>query len=308
MTQTLVVLAAGLSSRFGSNKQLAPVGPNSEVLLDYAAYDAVRAGFEQVTFVIRRELARDFQSHVHSRFGRQLSVDFVFQDLSDLPTGFTLPGNRQKPWGTAHAILATRDVVQNPFVVINADDFYGATAYSLLHKHLGTSHRSVTPEFAMIGYTLSDTFSAFGGVSRGVCDLDEQGFLEKLVEVKQIENTDGNIAGFTVAGDRTPLRGNETVSMNIWGLTPEVFPILERQFSRFLSEHGDDPDAEFLISSALNEQIAAGDARLKVLPTPDRWLGMTFQNDRENVRRQLASLVEQSEYPVCLTSWFLEQE
>jgi UTP-glucose-1-phosphate uridylyltransferase len=308
MIQTLVVLAAGLSSRFGSNKQLAPVGPNEEVLLDYAVHDAKRAGFDHVTFVIRPELARDFQNHVNERFGRQLSVSFAFQDAADLPTGFAVPKNRKKPWGTAHAILAVRDIVLNPFVVINADDFYGAAAYSLLYNHLedkGTSH---TPDYAMIGYTLSDTFSEFGGVSRGICDLTEHGYLQNLVEVKKIESTGDRIGGVTVDGEPVPLNGNETVSMNIWGLTPAVFPILEQQFTQFLTEHAADPDAEFLISSALNEQIAAGDARLKVLPTRDQWIGMTFQKDSMLVKRQLANLVERGEYPKNLTAWFLEQK
>lgn len=308
MTKTLVVLAAGLSSRFGSNKQLAPVGPSNEVLLDYAVYDAVRAGFEHVTFVIRRELASDFQNHVNERFGRRLSVGFAFQDLTDLPTGYAVPDNRVKPWGTAHAILAARDVVLNPFVVINADDFYGAAAYSLLYNSLSATSMEDAPEFAMVGYTLSDTFSVFGGVSRGICDLSDHGYLEKLVEVKKIESMDGRIGGFTVDGEPVPLHGNETVSMNIWGLTPAVFPMLELQLTQFLAEHATDPDAEFLISSALNEQIAAGDARLKVLPTRDQWIGMTFQNDSEHVRHQLADLVERGDYPNNLTAWFQEQK
>lgn len=308
MTQTLVVLAAGLSSRFGSNKQLAPVGPKDEVLLDYAVYDAVRAGYEQITFVIRRELAGDFQSHVHKKFGQRLSVDFAFQELTDLPKGFAVPSNRKKPWGTAHGVFATRNVVQNPFVVINADDFYGAAAYSLLYDHLNASYMSAKPEFSMIGYTLSETFSKFGGVSRGICDVDDQGYLGQLVEVKTISNIDGEIAGMTLAGDPAPLRGDETVSMNIWGLTPAVFEMLEKQFAQFLVEHLEDPDAEFLISSALNEQISAGDVSLKVLPTHDQWIGMTFHEDREEVKRQIADLVARGDYPNNLSAWFLGQK
>ena len=306
MTQTLVVLAAGLSTRYGGNKQLASVGPNGEALLDYAVHDAVRAGFTNVTFVIRRELERDFQNHVKRRFGRRVSVSFAFQDLADIPAGYALPDSREKPWGTAHAILAARHIVQDQFVVINADDFYGASAYSLLHEYLEMPQAPEVPEFAMIGYTLRETFSPFGGVSRGICECGNRGFLERLVEVKKIENMNGEITGVTVTGDRYALEGDETVSMNVWGLTPAVFPILKRQFSEFLAEFGNDPDAEFLLSNALNEQIAAGKTRLKVLATRERWFGMTFQDDRPNVARQITGLVERGVYPNHLASWFQE--
>lgn len=308
MSQTLVVLAAGLSSRFGGNKQLASVGPNAEVLLDYAVFDAVRAGFEHVTFVIRRESEQDFQKHVALRFGKRVQITFAYQDLADLPAGVETPPNRVKPWGTAHAILAARAVVGDPFVVINADDFYGASAYSSLLKFLEETRTASTPKFAMIGYGLRETFSPFGGVSRGICQCGEQGTLEQLVEVKNIEEEDGEIAGVTIAGNRYELTGNETVSMNIWALTPAIFPILQRQFVEFLSDHRDDYSAEFLISSALNEQIAKGMSSLEVIESHNRWFGMTFQDDRQNVIRQIAELVGQGLYPESLTSWFRENK
>jgi UTP-glucose-1-phosphate uridylyltransferase len=306
MPQTLVVLAAGLSTRYGGNKQLASVGPNDEVLLDYAVYDAMRAGFTNVTFVIRRELEQEFRMHVTRRFGRRVQITFAYQELKDLPEGIELPVGRVKPWGTAHAILAARAIVTGPFVVINADDFYGAAAYSLLSEFLERTQASGTPEFGMTGYILHETFSPFGGVSRGICECDNRGFLERIVEVKNIVNNDGEIAGVTVSGDGCTLQGDETVSMNIWALTPDVFPILERQFVGFLSEYREDPDAEFLISSALNEQIASDVSQLRVLTTRDRWFGMTFQADRQNVARQIMTLVEQGVYPDDLTSWFQE--
>jgi len=300
-------LAAGLSTRYGGNKQLASVGPNNEVLLDYAVYDAACAGFECVTFVIRRELELDFETHVTRRFGPKVKVNFAFQELNDLPSEYTLPQNRLKPWGTAHAILAAREVVTEPFVVINADDFYGAAAYASLHWHHETTQRTDAPTFAMIGYTLRDTLSQFGGVSRGICECDERDFLERLVEVKKIEGRDGEIDGVTTAGGRYQLYGHETVSMNIWALTPEVFPLLERQFVEFLGDHREDPDAEFLISTALNDQIAAELSSMKVIATRDQWFGMTFQADRPNVAREIASLVERGAYPDDLTSWFQEK-
>jgi choline kinase len=301
MSQTLVVLAAGLSTRYGGNKQLASVGPNGEVLLDYAVYDAVRAGFTNVTFVIRRELENDFQEHIAKRFGGRVPVAYSYQELQDLPDGIELPSNRVKPWGTAHAILAVREVVDEPFVVINADDFYGGSAYSSLYEFREQRETGVIPEYAMIGYRLNDTLSEHGGVSRGICECGDAGYLERLVEVKKIESIGTEISGVTVTGERYALHGGETVSMNIWALTPAVFPILEKQFAGFLREHRDDPDAEFLISNALNEQTATGISRLKVIAACERWFGMTFQEDRPNVARQIGKLVELGLYPNDLT-------
>jgi UTP-glucose-1-phosphate uridylyltransferase len=304
MTETLVVLAAGLSTRYGGNKQLAAVGPSGEVLLDYAVFDAVRAGFDHVAFVIRRELEDDFRTHVAARFGKRVRITYSYQELKSLPVSFELPPNRTKPWGTGHAILAAQDEVDTPFVVINADDFYGASAYTQLFEFLESPQTAQSPQFAMIGYALRETFSPHGGVSRGICECSDEGMLEQLVEVKNIEDDDGDIAGVTVDGDRYALNGDEIASMNIWGLTPAVFPILQRQFAEFLSEHREDPDAEFLISNALNEQIASGLSRLRVLPARDPWFGMTFQSDRPNVSRQIAGLVKQGFYPDDLTAWF----
>ena len=302
MPQTLVVLAAGLSTRYGGNKQLASVGPNGEVLLDYAVYDAVRAGFTSVTFVIRRELEKDLQEHVADRFGGSARVAYSYQELQDLPHGIELPPNRVKPWGTAHAILAVRDVVDEPFIVINADDFYGRSAYSSLYEFRERGRTGAIPEYAMIGYTLNDTLSEHGGVSRGICECSDAGYLERLVEVKKIESIGTEISGVTVTGERYALHGGETVSMNIWALTPAVFPVLEKQFAGFLREHRDDPDAEFLISTALNEQIATGVSRLKVLAACERWFGMTFQEDRPNVAHQIGKFVDQGLYPNDLTT------
>ncbi len=308
MSQTLVVLAAGLSTRYGGNKQLASVGPSGEVLLDYAVYDAAQAGFERVTFVIRRELEQLFEEHAAQRFGKKVQVTFAYQDLHDLPAGFELPAKRVKPWGTAHAILAAREMVVEPFVVINADDFYGSFSYASLHGFREQHTEADTPEFAMIGYTLHDTLSEFGGVSRGICVCDDRGFLERLVEVKKIGLKNGAIAGVTTSGDRYALGGSEIVSMNIWALTPTIFPLLKEQFEEFLGKHANEPDAEFLISSALNEQIRAGISTLKVIAARDRWFGMTFQADRPNVMSEIGALVKRGAYPNDLRTWFLDKE
>ncbi len=299
-----MILAAGLSTRYGGNKQLAPVGPNGEVLLDYAVFDAVRAEFTDVTFVIRRDMEHDFRTHAAQRFGQRVEVDFVYQELDDLPAGRSVPPSRSKPWGTAHAILAARGIVENPFVVINADDFYGASAYDLLFEFLSQPQAGAIPVFAMIGYTLSHNLSEFGGVSRGICECNEHGFVEKIVEVKKIERGAGTIAGVTVEGEPYPLSGSETTSMNIWGLTPAVFPLLEDQFDRFLAENAGAPDAEFLISTALNEQVAEGTSRLRVLPAEEQGFGMTFEADTPSVTRRIRNLIRAGDYPEDLTAWF----
>ena len=292
MSHTLVILAAGLSTRYGGSKQLAAVGPSGEILLDYAVHDAVKAGFEQVTFVIRRELEKEFRSHAESVFGTRLTVTFSYQE------------GRKKPWGTAHAILSTRDQVSGPFVVINADDFYGASAYTLMNDFFVSTGGSDGTELAMVGYPLGETFSPHGGVSRGICECDDRGFVQRIVEVKQIERRDTSVEGVTVEGNPYALHGDETVSMNIWALTPAVFPILDRQFKEFVRKHGQNPDAEFLISTALNEQVASGESRLRLFQTGDRWFGMTFQDDKPVVQREIAALVEQGKYPAELASWF----
>lgn len=304
MKQTLVILAAGLSTRYGGNKQLAPVGPNGEVLLDYAVFDAVRAGFTDVTFVIRRDMEHEFRNHVAERVEQRVELDFAYQELDNLPAGRSVPPGRSKPWGTAHAILAARASVDTPFVVINADDFYGASAYGLLFEFLSQPQSGRIPVFAMIGYTLAQNLSEFGGVSRGICECNENGFVEEIVEVKRIERSAGKISGVTIEGEPYPLSGRETTSMNIWGLTPAVFPLLEDQFDRFLAENAHDPDAEFLISTALNEQIANGTSRLRVLPAEEHGFGMTFEADTPNVSRQVRKLISAGDYPEDLTVWF----
>jgi UTP-glucose-1-phosphate uridylyltransferase len=301
MDLTLVVLAAGLSTRYGGVKQLEPVGPSGEALMDYAIYDAVRAGFNRVVLVTRRELEEALRQHIVEVFGDSLAVAFVYQELDDVPNSIAVPAARLKPWGTGHAVLAAQAAVNEPFVAINADDFYGADAYAALADHLRAVTNSGELEFAAAGYTLRDTLSAHGGVSRAVCDVDEAGYLVRVTEVKQIEEVGGRLAGVTVAGGRYVLNGDETISMNIWAATPAAFPLLREQFARFLKQHSSDLDSEFLLSTAVNDLIASGRGRVKVLAASGPWLGVTYQDDRPFVVAKLRGLVDGGSYPRSLT-------
>jgi UTP-glucose-1-phosphate uridylyltransferase len=297
MQLTLIVLAAGIGSRYGGLKQLESVGPSGEALLDYGIYDAARAGFERVVLVIRPELEDAFRERLAGRFTDSPSFEFAHQELSDLPPGCSAPGGRRKPWGTGHAVLAARSVASDPFVVMNADDFYGATAYDVLAQHLRETAGSGAAEFAAAGYTLRDTLSPHGGVSRAVCEVDDAGYLARVTELKKIGEADGVLSGVTVAGEPRELTGDETVSMNLWAATPAAFPLLEREFEHFLVEHGDDPDAEFYLSNSVNDLIASGEMRVRVIPTPGPWLGVTHRADKPYVEAQLKELVAAGRYP-----------
>ena len=301
MDLTLVVLAAGLSTRYGRIKQLEPVGPGGEALVDYAIFDAVRAGFNKVVLVTRRELEKALREHVVGIFGDSLAMAVAYQELADVPESFAVPVDRRKPWGTGHAVLAAETAVREPFVAINADDFYGADAYVALADHLRAVGDADDIEFAAAGYTLRDTLSSHGGVSRAVCEVNADGYLSRVTEVKRIEEASGTLAGVTVAGERFVLTGDETISMNIWAATPVAFPLLRQQFADFLDGHGSNPDAEFLLSTAVNDLIASGRGRVKVLPARGPWLGVTYQDDRPYVVARLSELVDAGLYPRSLT-------
>ncbi len=302
MELTLVVLAAGIGSRYGGLKQLEPVGPSGEALLDYGIYDAARAGFERVVLVIRAELEAAFRERLAARFPHAPSFEFAHQELNDLPPGFSVPEDRGKPWGTGHATLAARSAVSGPFVVMNADDFYGASAFASLAEHLRAGAGSDAPESAAAGYRLRDTLSAHGGVSRAVCEVDSAGYLVGVSELKNIREADGVLVGFTVRGERRELTGDETVSMNLWAATLAAFPLLEREFARFLAAHGADPDAEFYLSNTVNDLIATGEVRVLVIPTTGRWLGVTHREDKPYVEARLRELVAAGHYPEDLAT------
>ena len=293
---TLLVLAAGLGSRYGGLKQMEPFGPHGEVLLDYSVYDAWRAGFGKVVFVIRSDIEAAFRELLGARCERRLPVAYAFQELDKLPPGFTPPPGRTKPWGTTHAILMAADLIREPFAAINADDFYGASAFRVIAGHLASGG----PDYAMAGFILRQTLSEFGSVARGVCRADASGYLQSIVEMTKVER-DGDGAKNTGAdGQVTRLTGDEAVSMNFWGFTPAVFPQLENFFRQFLQRSGAEAKSECYIPSTVNELIQAGQARVKVLRATDRWFGVTYQEDRPSTVQNLRQLIAAGAYPESL--------
>ena len=295
---TLLILAAGMGSRYGGLKQMAPVGLGGETLIDYSIYDALRAGFGKAVFVVRREMEPAFRERVGRRFEKRIAVEYVLQEEEMLPAGFSAPAGRTKPYGTAHAILMAASAINEPFVVINADDFYGADGYRLLaqHQQLGGD------EYAMAGFVLRNTLSDFGTVARGVFRVSGDDYLESVVELLKIER-DGSHAKNTEAnGATTRLEGSEVVSMNMWGFTPRIFAQLEDHFKKFLAVHGADENAEFYIPYVVNDLVAAGQARVKVLRTQDEWFGVTYREDRVRVEENIKRLIRDGVYPEGLWS------
>jgi len=295
---SLLVLAAGLGSRYGGLKQIDPVGPNGEAILDYSIYDAHRAGFSKVVFIIRRDIEQAFKQSVAARFENRIAVDYVFQELDILPPGFGVPPGRTKPWGTTHAVLMAANRIHVPFAVINADDFYGADGYEALAQHL----KSGTPDYAMVGFVLRNTLSEFGAVSRGVCQIGSDGMLQNVTEMRSITRDGGGAINTDVAGKLTRLTGNELVSMNIWGFTPQVFEPLQEYFQAFLAEKGEDATSECYLPSAVNQLVSEGRARVRVLRTTDAWFGITNREDRLRVVESIGLLVQNGIYPARLWS------
>lgn len=299
MDLTLLVLAAGMGSRYGGLKQIDPVGPSGEIILDYSVFDAMRAGFNKVVFVIRKDIEEAFREKVGSRFRDKVSVDYVYQDINDLPQGFKAPPGREKPWGTGHAILTAAKAVNEPFAAINADDFYGRNGYRLIADYMSskTAEKNKAERYCMTGFILRNTLSEHGSVARGVCRCDENGFLAEVNELTKIEKRGSGAVNTNEDGSRSELSGNEIVSLNMWGFMPSIFSHLESQFRDFLREKIDTPKAEFFIPSAVDTMIKNGEARLRVLETPDSWFGITYRDDKPRVERNIKKLVEQGEYP-----------
>jgi UTP-glucose-1-phosphate uridylyltransferase len=290
---TLLLLAAGMGSRYGGLKQIDAVGPAGETILDYSIYDAIRAGFGKVVFVIRKDIEESFREIVGARFEERIAVEYVFQELDMVPVGFAVPAGRTKPWGTAHAILIAGEVIREPFAVINSDDFYGAESYRRVARHL----QSGTEDYAMAGFVLRNTLSDFGAVARGLCRVSDDGFLESVVELTGIERDGEAARNVDAVGRITRLTGDEVVSMNMWGFTPRVFGELREYFERFLELRGSDVGSESYIPSAVNELILAGRARVKVLRTGDSWFGITYREDRARVAEGIGRLIDGGYYP-----------
>jgi NDP-sugar pyrophosphorylase family protein len=295
MKPTLLILAAGMGSRFGGLKQVEPIGPNGETIIDYSIYDAIKAGFGKVVFIIRESFAEAFKERFHKKLQGKIAVDYVYQELDNLPDGFTLPEGREKPWGTAHAILVAKNAVNEPFCALNADDFYGFKAYQVM---AGFLTRSTSPnEFSMVGYHLNNTLSDFGTVSRGICNADKNNFLQKIVETTKILKKKNEVVSIEEDGNETPLTGNEIVSMNNWGFKPSVFKFLEEKFIEFLQTEINKPKSEMYIPSVVYELIQEQKATVKILEANSPWFGVTYKEDKPFVIEKIRTLIQQGEYP-----------
>lgn len=294
MKTSLVVLAAGLGSRFGGLKQMTPIGPNQEAILEFSAYDAIQAGFQQIVFIIRKEMEQDFKELIGDKIAKHIEVKYAFQSLdSMLPEWFEKDENRTKPWGTGHAMMCVKDIVEGPFAIINADDFYGRGSYQLVHDYL-VSHQE---EPVLIGYTLENTITENGSVTRGICEA-ENGKLLEVKERRQIEYVEDGIAYFE-NDTWTKVAGSSLVSMNMWGFYPSIFEKLENAFHVFLKEKvpADPLKSEFLIPIFIDEMITINELSVQLLGSQEKWYGVTYQEDRPKVMAGIKAIVDQGVYP-----------
>ena len=296
MKPTLFVLAAGMGSRYGGLKQLDGLGPNGETIMDYSIYDAIHAGFGKVVFVIRRVFEQDFREKIVSKYIDRIPVELVFQELDSLPAGFTVPEGREKPWGTNHAVLVGKDVIHEPFAVINADDYYGRESFKVLADYL-RSIEGTEGKYAMVGYRLANTLSESGTVARGVCEKDERGFLTTITERTKILREEDGVIRFIEGEEKTALAEETPVSMNMWAFTPDYFRHSEDYFITFLKDHGQELKSEFYIPLMVDILIHSGKATCRVLDTPSKWFGVTYATDRPQVVAKFAELVKKGIYP-----------
>ena len=295
MKPTLLVLAAGMGSRYGGLKQLDQVGPSGETIIDYSIYDAIRAGFGKIVFIIRKDIEAPFKETIGKRYEGKIAIEYAFQELNKLPSGFSVPPQRQKPWGTGHAVLCARDVIHEPFAVINADDFYGANGYQLLADYLNQAKDGAKADFCMCGFILRNTLSDNGTVSRGICKING-GCLASVTEMTKIERN-GNAARNIEDGAQCDLTGDEIVSMNMWGFTPSLFEHLEKLFIEFLKVSGQKEKSEFYIPSVADALIKEGKAEVKVMASRDSWFGITYREDKDIVVNSIRALVAKGVYP-----------
>ena len=294
---TLLVLAAGMGSRYGGLKQLDSVGPNGETVIDYSVFDAIRAGFNKVVFIIREDFKEEFKLSIGEKFQDRIEVEYAFQKLDELPPGYTIPNDRTKPWGTGHAILSAMQTVRDPFAVINADDFYGQLAYQKIYNYLSETPVDALPaNYCMVGYPLKNTLSEHGSVSRGICSVSEDDKLNSVRELTHIVKKHSEIFN-EVNGEKESLTGDEVVSMNMWGFSPQVFIQLERLFSEFLKENLNVLSSEFYIPFAVDNLIQSGTATVEDLETTEKWFGVTYQEDKVQVQKAILSLIQHGDYP-----------
>ncbi len=285
---TLLIMAAGMGSRYGGLKQLDPVGPSGETIIDYSVYDAIRAGFNKVVFIIRKDFEEDFRSKITDKYTGKIRVEFAFQDLDHLPEGFSCPQGRVKPWGTGHAILTASELINEPFVAINGDDFYGLESFKIVADY----YQNKNATYSMVAFQLDKTLSEFGGVTRGLCTVKD-GLLDTVVETGELKRLESG-----VSSDRDiQLDGSEPVSMNVWGFTPDLFDHLEAMFVDFLNKEGDEMKSEYLIPTVVNNLIRSGEKNIHVLRTGSKWFGVTYKEDKPFVTQQVQALVDSAVYP-----------
>lgn len=295
MKPTLFVLAAGMGSRYGGLKQLDGLGPNGETIMDYSIFDAIRGGFGKIVFVIRRDFEKDFREKILSKYENHIPVELVFQAIDDLPAGFTCPEGRTKPWGTNHAVLMGKDVIKEPFAVINADDFYGRDSFAVLGKALSEMDGK-NNDYCMVGYRVGNTLSESGTVARGVCETDSDDYLTTVVERTEVMRVNGRVS-YKENGEWVAIPDNTPVSMNMWGFTPDYFKYSEDFFIDFLKENKENLKAEYFIPLMVNKLINDGTAKVKVLDTTAKWFGVTYADDRQGVVDKIQALVDAGEYP-----------
>ena len=296
MKSTLLVLAAGLGTRYGGLKQIDDVGPHGQTLIDYSVYDAIRVGFSRIVFVIRHYFEDEFREKVSSKFDRFVETAYAYQEIDACLGGFPRVEDRQKPWGTGHAILVSKDVIDEPFAVMNADDYYGVNALKTILRFIAAG-RASSRDHAMVGYTLRNTLSEYGSVSRGVCDCDGDTFLKTIVERKNVQKTADGARYVDPDGSAHALTGEEIVSMNLWGFQPSIFDHLQAQFGQFLQDQDASASAELLIPSVVDELIKSREATVKVLKTEDSWFGVTYRQDKAVAAQCIRELTNEGLYP-----------
>jgi len=300
MNTTLLILAAGMGSRYGGMKQVDPFGPSGETITDYSIYDAFRAGFGRFVFVISPKMEEDFKTNYVEKFPSHIKVDYVIQSVENIPEGLSLPEDREKPWGTAHAVLMAKEAISEPFAVINADDYYGRMSYQIMNDFLVRTSEEIPGQYCMVGFELQKTVSEHGSVARGVCKVNDLGFLKGMVERTKIFLNDGKIVYEDEDGSLHGLDPMDTVSMNLFGFTPDFFNHIEDTFRVFIREHIDNPKAELYIPLVVDNLINSGKARMSVLQTPESWFGVTYQEDKPKVQAAIRKLVDDGVYPESL--------
>ena len=300
MKKTLLIIAAGLGSRSGGLKQIEPFGHICEIIIEYSIYDAIRAGFEKIVFVIRHSFETAFREKIGDKLNHRVEITYAYQELDTCLNGFECPVDREKPWGTGHAVLTAYTVIDGPFAVINADDYYGAEAFTIMAAQLERMRTAAPDEYAMVGYLLRNTLSDYGTVSRGLCQHDDRLYLTSIQEYPRLRKAGQEGLFVDETGAECRLPGNAYVSMNLWGFDADIFCDLQRLFDLYLRVHGREPKSEFGIPMAVDAIVRAGQKKVKILETQDRWFGITYRDDTDAARAEVRRLIEKGVYPKCL--------